>query len=517
MAQILYLTGQSATLYRTHRKGAVALARFACTENGYGELIQWLKSHDPQPLAILADLIEEEFREEALPHTRGSDRTNLHLRQAGKLFRGTPFRYHRVVGRKRSGRRDDRVLFSALTNRDNIEPLLNALVDAGVAIKGVYSLPIITRRLLKSLGIEYLNVLIVTEQPDGGLRETFLHKGRVHFSRLAPVNDRSPADYCQLVKAEVIKTRRYLNSLRLLPPTESLEIYTICDSARIEALQAMLGSENDLRIHSINLSQAAGMLGFPDHPDMQFSDALFCFLLQTRITGNHYAAPSHLQHWQTFKAKLGLRAATWLLAVGASTLSGMNFVDGLLVGRETGQIRQVSAQVRQDYQQAAQSLPVKPDEAAAMREALRISDRLGAHKVHLKQLFSLLGGGFTRQPIFTMDQLDWFVATNPDAEEPGETQRLDGPLNVTDTPYLVTLVKAHVRRFNGSYRQAHDDVESLAEWLRRQPGVKSAEVVSQPLNTRTDADIQGGIATSAQKETAKFEIRIVTELKHEPV
>ena len=138
---MLYITGHSVTLYRVHRKGAEALGRFACSDAGYSELMQLLSDYNPQPVAILADLIEEQFREETLPHTLGRDLSNLHARHAGKLFRATPFRYHSIVGRQRDGRRDDQVLFSALTNRDNIEPLLTVLGEARVPVKGIYSLP----------------------------------------------------------------------------------------------------------------------------------------------------------------------------------------------------------------------------------------------------------------------------------------------------------------------------------------------------------------------------------------
>jgi len=452
MAQILYVTGQSTTVYRTHRKGAQVLARFVCNDLGYNELVRWLRSSEPHPLAILVELIEEEFREETLPHAIGRDRGRLHARQAGKLFRATPFRYHRVVGRQRDGRRDDRVLFSALTNRDSIEPLLHTLVGAGIAIRGIYSLPIITHRLMKPLAIKSGNVLIITEQPDGGLRETFLREGRAHFSRLAPINDCSPDAYGHIVKAEAHKTRRYLNNLRLLPPNQPLAIYALCDGVRMAALRAILSDESDLLIHPVSLSDTARKVGFAEHPDTQFSDALFCHLLQTRLTGNHYASAPQLCHWQTYKAKLGLRAAAWLLAVGSVTLAGKNIVDGRMIEQETGQLDRITAQVNHDYRRAANALPVKPSEAVAMRDALRFADKLDAYPVHLKALFRLLGRGFSRQPGFAMDELNWFVAASPDSTALPEVQHNNGPLTITETPYLITKVSGHVRNFNGSYR-----------------------------------------------------------------
>ena len=138
------------------------------------------------------------------------------------------------------------------------------------------------------------NVLIVTEQPDGGLRETFIRDGRVHFSRFAPITDSSAADYRHIVKAEVGKMRRYLVSLRLLAPNQSLDVYVLGDGTRVEALQDMPVEEGDIIIHAVHLSHVATLLGFAGHQDTPFSDALFCYLLGTRPTCNHYAPAPHL-------------------------------------------------------------------------------------------------------------------------------------------------------------------------------------------------------------------------------
>lgn len=515
MAQVLYITGYSVTLYNTDRKGAQALVRFPCSDAGYSDLVQQLDDGDPKPIAILADLIEEEFREETLPHTLGRDRSKLHARHVNKMFRATPFRYHRIVGRQPDGRRDDRVLFSALTNRDNIEPLLTVLRDAGIPVKGIYSLPLITNRLLKPLTSKPGNVLIVTEQPDGGLRETFICNGRVHFSRLAPITDSSPTVYRNIVKAEVSKTRRYLVSLRLLAPNQPLDIYVLCDGVRFEALQDMPVDESDITIQPVNLSHVATLLGFSGHQDTPFSDALFCYLLGKKPTSNHYAQAPHLNHWRTYQARFSLRAATWFIAVAAVTLAGINIVDSRMMEQETLQLTGLIDQTRHDYQRSAQTLTVEPGEAIAMREALQIADKLSAHPVDLEHLFSLLGNGFSKQPDFSMETFDWFVTSNPDEQVTGSTPQANEPAQIAETPFLVSYIGGHVRGFNGQYRQAHEQIDSIVSWLEVQPGVKSAEVVSKPLNTRTDADLQGSISRKGENEVATFKLRVVMELKHE--
>jgi hypothetical protein len=516
MAQVLYITVDSITWYRIRRDSAVRLGRFSGDAAGYAELGQQLTSTELQPVSILVDLIEEEFREETLPHTVGRDRVRLHGRHAGKLFRTTPFRHHRCLGRQRSGRRDDQVLFSALTNRDNIEPILGLLDQIGVPVKGVHSVPIITARLLKALALHAVNNLIVTTQPDGGLRETFIREGQVRFSRLAPINDNGPADYCHILNAEVHKTRRYLHTLKLLPQDQGLEIYALCDSARVAALQEMTSDTTDSNVHAVDLSPLARRLGYRDYPDTRFSDALFCYLLEKRPVPNHYALAPHLRNWRGHQARQALGAASWLLAVSAATLSGMNIVDGQRLEAETRDVARITDQGNADYQRVRQSLPIDPVDALSMREALQFAEQLTARPLDPERLFKLLGAGFSSQPELAMDKLSWFVADDLNAEQLSPLGQSENGVAAT-MPYLIGKVAGHVRRFNGSYRQAHEQINEMVKWIAGQPGILRADVVRAPLNTQTDSALQGGIAAHDEKEAAEFELRIVLEPGHEPV
>lgn len=517
MARVLYISGERVTLYETGRNGAEPLAHFPCRDTGYAELHRLLIDAEPQPVSLLVDLIEEEFREEALPHTLGFDRSRLYARHASKLFRNTPFRHHRCIGRKSDGRRDDLVRFSALTNRDNIEPILEVLGQASVPVKGIYSLPMITTCLLQVLGVGENNILMVTEQPDGGLRQTFIHKQEVHFSRLAPVGDQSPTDYCQILEAEASKTRRYLHTLRLLPQDQPLDVYALCDRERVTAVQAMHATGSDISFHSADLVQIARKAGFRNYPDTRFSDALFCYLLDKRRIGNHYAQAPHLRSWRSYQARLGMRAATWLLAVGAITFSGINIIDGGQMKSEARDVVRVTDQVNAAYQQVRQGLTVNPDKALSMREAVQLAERLTGYPADLDALFNLVGHGFATQTELAMDKFSWFVTGNRNAvNAPAINANARESVSV-ETPFLVSHVGGHVRDFAGSYQAAEQQIDAMASWLSVQAGVVAADVVRKPLNTRTDAILQGGIAAHGDRGVAEFELRIVLELRHDPV
>ncbi|HHH43641.1 MAG TPA: hypothetical protein ENK49_05835 [Gammaproteobacteria bacterium] len=270
--------------------------------------------------------------------------------------------------------------------------------------------------------------------------------------------------------------------------------------------------EPGISYHPVRLCQVAQKAGFRDHPDVQISDALFTHLLNTHRVPNHYAGARHLKRRNTWHAQNALRAAMWLIAVGATTYSGINVVDGMAMSEEARKVARAAEQVNTRYQQATRQLPVTAEDARAMREAIAMADTLEAHHPDLEALFSLVGAAFERQPNLQLKRFDWYAS--PDLEpgkkggEPPATQArsMDN--------YLVSHIRGQLKRFSGSYLEAHSEIEALVDWLRDQPGVRSVTVTRRPLNTRADASIQGAIRGGAQENQAEFELRIATEIDH---
>ncbi len=515
MSRILYLTDKSVVLFHASRHGASIAGRFTLDEAGYLQLRKALAGPDARPVSLLVDLIEEEFREELLPHTYGRDRTKMLERKANKLFRATPFRYSRITGRLKEGRRDSRVLFSALTNRDNVEPLLDLLNELHVPIAGIYSLPLITHHLVKHLPANNGNILVITEQQDEGLRETFIRENKVLFSRLAPISNTSPEHYCQIIQEEAHKTQRYLNTLRLIPYGTELEVLALTDSARADAMNNVCVDEGGISYHPVSLAQVARQAGFRDHPDAPISDALFAYLLNTRRVPDHYATARYLKRLNTWRAQAGLRAAMWLVVVSAATYSGINVVDGLAMSSEARNVASVSAQVNMNYQQATRQLPVTAEDARAMREAIQLADTLEAHHADLESLFSLVGTAFERQSNLQLKRFDWFASPGKDARaapQPGSAQQTGQAQDMDN--YLISHIKGQLRRFSGSYLDAHKQIDQLVGWIAEQPGVRTVTVTRRPLNTQADANIHGQIKNSGSEDPAEFELRIAVEIDH---
>jgi len=514
----MYFNGQTVALFRTVRHGVEPLGRFRLSvEADFDSLRQTLLTRDRQPTAMIVDLIEEEFREEVLPHAIGRDRKRLHRRHAGKLFRNTPFRYCHVLGRQAEGRRDDQVLFSALTNADAIQPLLDLLEQTATPLSGIHSLPLLTRRLLKPLHATEGHVLVVSLQPDEGLRQTYAGNGQVLFSRVAPVAEQlDDAAFVAIVKAEVHKTHRYLHSLRLLQQDQNLQVHVICSSKAVELLEDRQGLKDTLDYHPVELAALATVLGFRSFPDNAGADSLFVFLRSRKPTPNQYATAPQRRLFHTRQTRLGLRAASWLLAVVGTTLAGMQVIDGLLMSRQETQLQQAIVEISGQQQLAAESLPMETEDVLAMREAVRLADSVYRQSADQAALLRMTGAAFADHPALALDGFEWFVSATADSDA-GRMEKPDDYAQDWLEPahYVITRIRGHVRQQAGtSYLRMDEQIKALADSLKAESGVVEVSIVRTPLNQKTDAALQGDFGVSQGPAPALFELRIVMELQH---
>ncbi|TCK16860.1 hypothetical protein DFR30_0079 [Thiogranum longum] len=517
MKYVIYVNGEQSSLYQVGRHSVQHLGSYLAGLAGMHRLRDALLKLHHHPVSILVDLIEEEFRHDNLPHILGRDRARMLARMAGKLFRGTPFRYSQVIGRSREGRRDDKALFSALTNPDNLMPLISLLDETATPLEGIFSLPLISADILKPMRACGENILLITEQPGGGLRETFLRKGTVEFSRLAPIQESSPEEYCRLLDAEVHKTHRYLNTLRLVAPGESIDVYPVADSLRCEAVARECRESEQLAFYPVDIRQLALATGCKNFPDTGFSDALFAFLLGNSRHGNHYAQPQHLKRMRGWQGSVAIRAASWILAVIGLSWSGMNVIDGWMATREQVQIAASRESISERYTQLTQELPVQPAEARAMREATALANSLEQHPLQSSRIFGLLGKAFTINPELELRKLRWFTSDKTDAREPVSLVSSNNTAGLPLPVYSVAIVSGSLREFDGSYQHAQDQIEKMVAWLSDQPGVITVDIERAPIDTRPDTQIQGEIDNRLKNSRADFELRVVMELDNETV
>jgi len=190
---LAYHSGKQTEVY-TWRSGALSARHvFNADAEGIAEFATHLEKHAELPLYFVVDIIEEDFRLETIPHIQSRSRAALINRKLGQVFRNEAYRHTALQGRDTEGRRDDRLLLSALTNSASIKPWIDTILKYRIALAGIYSVPLLSQAIIEKLGLGKIpHLLLVTRQGEGGLRQSYFQNGYLKLSRLVSLAGNNP-------------------------------------------------------------------------------------------------------------------------------------------------------------------------------------------------------------------------------------------------------------------------------------------------------------------------------------
>ncbi|MBI5889364.1 MAG: hypothetical protein HZB47_01655 [Nitrosomonadales bacterium] len=469
---LLFLSAESfhATIWHGGKMGAPLY--FSNDANGREYFSAFLKQHR-DPAYLLVDVIEEDFRLETVPHLTGSARRDLRMRKFEQFYRGTQFRQATLIHRHEEGRRDDDMLFSALTNPQRISPWLDALQANHIPLVGIYSLPNISTPLLKEIPSDH--VLLLSWEKDSGLRQTYFNNKSLHFSRLIPINDNE--SFSASVASETPRTQQYLKSLSLPPPGEMLDVYIICHARDRNDLQAKLESSNELRYTYLDIQE----LGKRIKAKAAFADSdatsLFLHLLASKPPGSHYANAEHTHFhslWQLRRILFGLAAA--IIAISA-LWSGMAFWQGQQYVEETEPLNVQKERVKEQAQQIQHSFANNMAPAADMKTAVLLTRKLNEYTPPPESILQDLSLVLDKFAQIRVDKLSWQASATDAAP--------------SIYPAQVITFEGSIASFGTDYRKALGYLERFQQALAQQGYTVIAQ--KMPLDISSKGSISGDI------------------------
>src|SRR3989344_2066337 len=188
---------------------------FQNNEQGLADFSLFLTNHSNTKLYFLADAVEEDYRLGTLPHTSGGARREVVERKLSQLYRGITYRAAHFINREQDKRKDDRFLFVALNSSDSIQGWIGIIEEQQAPLVGVYLLPMVSQSLVRRMKLMAPHILLC-ERLSSGLRQSYLHNGRLRISRLTPVPPVAQSQLGHFYVSETEKTRLYLISQRFI-------------------------------------------------------------------------------------------------------------------------------------------------------------------------------------------------------------------------------------------------------------------------------------------------------------
>ena len=511
----LLIVADKAIAYECHSSKISRAYQFAADEEGREAFARYLAQSHQTPFYVLVDIVEEEYRQDVIPHVRGADRRAVLERKFARLFRGTAYCSALTQGRETEGRKDDKVLLTAITKPEIVAPWLEIIVAAKAPIAGVYSLPVLSQRLLKKIGAKGTNILLITVQSASGLRQTFFRDRQIKISRLAQMPRIGSVPYASHIMGELEKLRRYLNSLALISSEGPVEIYILSHGEWLNELEQHCRNTESERYYLIDVADVAARLNISREINTAYSDILFSQLLLDEGPKNSYASEDETTYFRQHRMRNGLLAASVLLLFGSIVWSGLNFVDGISFKQQALDSQQKANFYEARYVMARQDLPPTAVEPRDIKRAVDIADTLKHYKSDPARLFAVISHGLEASPQLHLDRIKWYFAVDPNSN--GETgirrgRRAEGVEIEADAQYShyhIAIFNARFLGFDGDYRAAIQQADDLKDTLMKMPGVHHAEILSYPLDVKPDANLIGTATEPALKAEARVAVKVV--------
>ena len=468
--------------------------------NGYENFAGEIAEDASTPFFIIVDCIEEDFRHDTIAHVNGIDRKELLKRKLKVQFRGTQYRVASVIGREKTGRRDDNVLFSALSRQEMIQPWTDIMLRSKVPIKGISTPAYLLQHYANVMKFREEHLMLVNVESTSGIRQTYLKNGKVMLSRLSPWGQSREAVEASRIQDQVLQSRKYLERIKLVPYDRAIEV-RIFDNGEILDLD-QLAPIDELRLSLVEIGEGP----VPDASSMVLQS--LALVLRKRRLRNLYAPFDLRRYFHIRQARIALYA-TGLLALTAASamaapmvLRGLDYVDG-------ANALEVQVQpLLRDYERLRLGFPETPIPSNTMAVVVETYDTISRQRIDPSQTMIAISSALQGLPGIRLTRFDWVLDMTEERQQAAEAARLAGQQSsnqaqlvdaVVANDTVLNVVLSGVVENTTSYQLAQQQVIQFIDALTTTTRF-DVEPIQMPLDDRPEANVRtrldGGTLTT---------------------
>jgi hypothetical protein len=480
MAQrlVLYLDATHLVAFRWRAGEVTECGRFSCDADGHAAFAGFLHRHRTSRFLMLCDLADEAFIAEMVPAVRGRDRAALVKRKLAQHFFGTPLNCARSLGRTSSGRRDERMLFCALTRPALLEPWLAALRAAEAALGGIHSVALASTPLLQRLRLMQGPALLLGIS-SAGVRQSFFDEGQLRFSRLTPLTALSSNDLPRACVEEARRLHPYLLGQRLVARNEPLKVRVLVSPGRMDAFAQACRATDMLQFELIDTHQAAGQLGLRPPPADPGCETLFVQSLMLRPSREQFAPPAERRFYRIWQARLTLGLAGGAVLAICVMLAAVSALDSLALHKDSEQMRSAASIAERTRADIIRRLPPTPVPLDTLRAVHERSQQIESRSAMPDELMRDLGAVLESFPQVQVQRLEWRIvppASGAVADSASAELEMQAELPMT---------------YRDEPRRAIELMDTLASELRARPNLR-VRVTQQPFDLASGQVLRGG-------------------------
>lgn len=489
---------------------------FSDDEAGLEAFGEFLAPFPGVPVYIMVDAVEEDYRFETLPHAFGSERGEMVRRKLKQHYRNSPYLSALLLGRESGRRRDDRYLFSALTNPDLVGGWLQAIAAQGLPVAGMFLLPLVSTALLDTVGLRAANLLLVS-QHSGGLRLTFFRDRQFRLSRLTRGDSGKAGDHARFITDEISNTRIYLHALRAARLDEHLAVLLLDrNDELIDAAQNIARDNPSLECIRMGRREIASRLNIAEPLLGLTSDVIYLQLLGLKTPASNLAPANVTVGFRRHQVRRAIYAAAGAAALVAAAWSGINVWQMIDAHSQRAESARQTALLQAQYREATHQFPAAPTSADNLKRAVELAHKLRENVRTPDVLMGVVSKALEASPDVVVREFGWKYGLSEIEAGGSGVRAAPGAAPATGaaapTRKQSGLVDGEIRPFRGDYRAAIETINAFASRLAADPAVAEVRVMKLPLNISPTLALSGNTLDS-REQSGGADFRLLLVLK----
>lgn len=503
---------------------------FEPDEQGLDLFSTYLNSIKNEPVRLLVDLIEEEFRQIKIPMLRGADRQEIINRNFTKFFRNSEYRFAQTQSILKKDRKEENLLLMGLTNQFLLKPWLEIIDKTRTPLSGILSLPLVSEDLMPVFKSEHRCVILVSQQVPSNLRQSVFINGKLILSRLVPIASFYQGDYATDVIRDIESTQRYLASQRLIDRTEIISVEILCNKRHSEKLLAKTKQSTDFEFHIHNINNIIEQEKIEIDEEQDFSSAIFCYFSTKKPFSNHYARAAEKKYFYHYAGALATRVLSMMLVAISIGLLVTSLVKGMLYESSISEMQLLEQKYISKFNQLNEQKVDSETSTINMKNVVQTVERLqNNYLLSPENMMAMLSQDIALFPDMRLTDLEWYVASSADAKESikqerrntnRQTARRRINQTMSNSLFEIATVRGELINFDGDFRYALSVINDIEDTMKISNKYKVVEITQRPLNIESDERISGDVSqrvnqasSSSVGRKAEFAFKVVREVK----
>ncbi len=514
---ILCATNHSLTAGLWHGTKLQSYQVFKNQDESHTTFSQYMAKHEGVNVYLIVDAVEEDYKLEALPHTTGNARRELVARKLSQFNRNSVYRTAHFINRDKDKRKDDNFIFVALSNTDFMQSWLDVIQAEHVPLVGVYLLPMVSQVMIRQMKLMAPHILLC-ERLSSGLRQTYLHNGRLRMSRLTPMTDVKVEQLSYFYLVEIEKTRLYLLSQRLITAETALQMVLPAYDETSDKIASSISQDQGIECKTVDIMAYANNSHIKPATVKKHPELLHMQLLANGHVPDNLAPPELTKTHNIKNIGRGIFIAAALIASIGLLLAAVYLFQAYQLSAKADEVATKTARQLQQYELVAQNFPETPIPGSDLKRVVDIAKTINSQTP--AAMMQVLSSALQSEPDIAVSRIRWVQTNRVDIQDENNVEQSaanNAQANNTAQSGLlqVGFINAEIRKFTGDYRAALATASRFAAHLRADPAVMQVQILQEPVNVSSLASLQGSTEdeSKAQRTPAIFKLKVVLKPK----